>query len=97
MRLANKIALITGAGSGMGKTASVVFAKAGAKVAVIDVNGDAAVETARQLKAGGSVTCAIKVDGVTIVSASASGSTSVASCAMGQDLNGSWQQTSLNG
>lgn len=50
-----------------------------------------------QLKASGSVTCAIKVDGVTIVSASASGSTSVASCAMGQDLNGSWQQTSLNG
>jgi hypothetical protein len=43
------------------------------------------------------VTCAIKVDGVTIVSASASGSTSVASCAMGQDLNGSWQPTSLNG
>jgi len=50
-----------------------------------------------QLKASGSVTCAIKVDGVTIVSASASGSTSVASCAMGQDLNGSWEQTSLNG
>ena len=50
-----------------------------------------------QLKAGGSVTCAIKVDGVTIVSASASGSTNVASCAMGQDLNGSWEQTSLNG
>jgi hypothetical protein len=50
-----------------------------------------------QLKASGSVTCAIKVDGVTIVAASASGSTSVASCAMGQDLNGSWEQTSLNG
>ena len=50
-----------------------------------------------QLKAGGSVTCAIKVDGVTIVSASASGSTNVASCAMGQNLNGSWEQTSLNG
>jgi hypothetical protein len=50
-----------------------------------------------QLKAGGTVTCAIKVDGVTIVSASASGSTNVASCAMGQDLNGSWEQTSLNG
>lgn len=50
-----------------------------------------------QLKGGGSVTCAIKVDGVTIVSASASGSTNVASCAMGQALNGSWEQTSLNG
>jgi hypothetical protein len=50
-----------------------------------------------QLKSGGTVTCQIKVDGVTIVSASASGSTNVASCAMNQDLNGSWQETSLNG
>ena len=50
-----------------------------------------------QLKASGSVTCAIKVDGVTIVSASASGSTNVASCAMNQDLNGSWQETRLGG
>jgi hypothetical protein len=50
-----------------------------------------------QMKNGGTVTCQIKVDGVTIVSASASGSTNVASCAMNQDLNGSWQETSLNG
>jgi len=49
-----------------------------------------------QLKNGGTVTCQIKVDGVTIVSASASGSTNVANCAMDQDLNGSWQETSLN-
>lgn len=46
-----------------------------------------------QLKNGGSVTCQIRVDGVTIVSASASGSTNVASCAMDQDLNGSWEET----
>jgi hypothetical protein len=50
-----------------------------------------------QLKAGGTVTCEIKVDGVTIVSASASGSTNVASCAMSQELNGSWQETNLSG
>ena len=50
-----------------------------------------------QMKNGGTVTCQIKVDGVTIVSASASGSTNVASCAMNQDLNGSWQETSLGG
>jgi len=50
-----------------------------------------------QLKNGGTATCQIRVDGVTIVSASASGSTNVASCAMNQDLNGSWQETSLNG
>jgi NAD(P)-dependent dehydrogenase (short-subunit alcohol dehydrogenase family) len=62
MRLANKIALITGAGSGMGKTASVVFAKAGAKVAAIDVNGDAAAATARELKASGSDAFAFRAD-----------------------------------
>ena len=50
-----------------------------------------------QLKAGGTVTCQLKVDGVTIVSARASGTNSVASCAMDQDLNGSWEETSLSG
>jgi hypothetical protein len=49
-----------------------------------------------QLKNGGTVTCQLKVDGVTIVSASASGSTNVANCAMDQDLNGSWEETSVN-
>ena len=50
-----------------------------------------------QLKDGGTVTCQLKVDGVTIVSATASGTNSVASCAMDQDLNGSWEETSPGG
>jgi len=50
-----------------------------------------------QLKAGGTVTCQLKVDGVTIVSATASGTNSVASCAMDQNLNGSWEETTLSG
>jgi hypothetical protein len=50
-----------------------------------------------QLKAGGTVTCQLKVDGVTIVSATASGTASVASCAMDQNLNGSWEQTTISG
>lgn len=62
MRLANKIALITGAGSGMGRTASVIFAKAGARVAAIDLNGDAAVETARRLQASGADAFAFRAD-----------------------------------
>jgi NAD(P)-dependent dehydrogenase (short-subunit alcohol dehydrogenase family) len=62
MRLANKIALITGAGSGMGKTASMLFAKAGAKVAAIDVNGDAASDTAREIKAGGGEAFSFRAD-----------------------------------
>jgi hypothetical protein len=50
-----------------------------------------------QLKDGGSVTCQLKVDGVTIVSATASGTNSVANCAMDQNLNGSWEETTLSG
>jgi NAD(P)-dependent dehydrogenase (short-subunit alcohol dehydrogenase family) len=38
MKLANKVALITGAGSGMGKSAALIFAQEGAKVAAIDIN-----------------------------------------------------------
>jgi NAD(P)-dependent dehydrogenase (short-subunit alcohol dehydrogenase family) len=37
MKLANKVALITGAGSGMGKSAALIFAVEGAKVAAVDV------------------------------------------------------------
>ena len=38
MRLENKIAIITGAGSGMGRAASLLFAREGAKIAAIDIN-----------------------------------------------------------
>ncbi|MEO8698290.1 MAG: glucose 1-dehydrogenase [Acidimicrobiales bacterium] len=47
MRLKNKVALITGAGSGMGQAAAVEFAREGARVAMSDVNEQGLAETAR--------------------------------------------------
>lgn len=55
MRLKGKVAVITGAGLGMGREASVLFGKEGAGVGVFDVNADAGRETARLVEeAGGS-------------------------------------------
>src|SRR6185436_10992259 len=42
MRLKDKVAIITGAGSGMGLDMAETFAREGAKVAVLDVNEQAA-------------------------------------------------------
>ena len=52
--LANHIAAVTGAGSGIGRAIAQGYAREGAQVAVLDLNGDAASETAQQiLNAGG--------------------------------------------
>ena len=50
-----------------------------------------------QLTGGGSVTCLLKVDGVTIASNSASGNGNIASCQMDQNLNGSWEAATNTG
>ena len=54
-RLANRIALVTGAGSGIGRAAAILFAQEGAAVAVFDIDEGGAGETASLIKnAGGS-------------------------------------------
>ena len=49
MRLKDKVALITGAGSGIGKASAQLFAREGARVVCVDVKGDAAEATAREV------------------------------------------------
>jgi NAD(P)-dependent dehydrogenase (short-subunit alcohol dehydrogenase family) len=51
MRLLNRIALITGAGSGKGRASALLFSKEGAKIAVVDVDekgGQQTVDSIRQ-------------------------------------------------
>ena len=49
MRLKDKSAIVTGAGSGFGKGIAMRFAKEGAWVGVIDINAEAAREVASQI------------------------------------------------
>jgi NAD(P)-dependent dehydrogenase (short-subunit alcohol dehydrogenase family) len=53
MRLKDKVAIITGAGMGMGREASVLFASEGAKVIVFDINEEAGKETVAAVDAAG--------------------------------------------
>jgi NAD(P)-dependent dehydrogenase (short-subunit alcohol dehydrogenase family) len=62
MRLANKVALITGAGSGMGRAAAVLFASEGAKVAAADISQEGANETVREITANGGQGLALRAD-----------------------------------
>ena len=53
MRLAGKVALVTGAGSGIGRATALLFAREGAKVLVVDMNTAAGKETVEQIAAAG--------------------------------------------
>ena len=52
-KLAGKAAVVTGAGSGIGRAAAVLFAREGAAVAVLDLNAEAAKDAAGEITASG--------------------------------------------
>ncbi|MBP0904003.1 SDR family NAD(P)-dependent oxidoreductase [Mariniflexile gromovii] len=60
--LKNKVALVTGGGSGIGKAISLTFAKQGAKVHILDFNMEGAEETVAEIKALGEAAEAHKCD-----------------------------------
>jgi NAD(P)-dependent dehydrogenase (short-subunit alcohol dehydrogenase family) len=62
MRLANKVALITGAAMGMGEAAARLFAAQGAAVAVLDINEEGAQAAARRIADAGGRSFAIRAD-----------------------------------
>lgn len=53
MRLQGKVALITGGGGGIGRETSLLFAKEGAQIVVVDVNDGAGQDTVRDVEAQG--------------------------------------------
>ena len=62
MLLKDKTAIVTGAASGIGKEIARHFAEGGAKVAIADLNLDAARATAEELDPGGDATFAVGMD-----------------------------------
>ena len=58
----NRVALITGGGSGIGQASAVTFAERGADVVILDINADGADETVQKVNALGRRAKAIEVD-----------------------------------
>ena len=62
MKLKDRVAVVTGAGSGIGRASAKEFAKEGARVVVADINLAGASETLRQIQAAGGTGRAVETD-----------------------------------
>lgn len=61
-RFADDVVLVTGAGSGIGYGTAMMFAAEGARLALVDIDGDAATRVADEIAAAGGEACAIEAD-----------------------------------
>lgn len=62
MRLSNKVALITGAGNGIGREAALLFAKEGAKVVCVDIKDSDGKAVVNQIKGNGGEAIFVNAD-----------------------------------
>ena len=62
MNLVNKVAIVTGAGRGIGKAIAIALAREGANIIAIDVNIQTAEKVAKEIKSLGRKALAIQVD-----------------------------------
>jgi 2-hydroxycyclohexanecarboxyl-CoA dehydrogenase len=58
----NRVAMVTGGGSGLGQAIAVHLAREGRKVAVVDLNGEAADKVASELQADGASALGVQAD-----------------------------------
>jgi NAD(P)-dependent dehydrogenase (short-subunit alcohol dehydrogenase family) len=63
-RLAGKVALVTGAGSGIGRAAAIRLAEEGALLGITDLDDDRLEQTAAEIKAGGGEAVTVAGDAV---------------------------------
>ena len=62
MLLRNKVGIVTGAGSGIGRETALVFAREGARVCVADRDAEGGGETVRQIEAAGGEAIFVEAD-----------------------------------
>ncbi len=103
--LAGKTALVTGAGSGIGRASAVAMARSGAHVVVSDRDGDSAARVAAALRAGGHGASAVQLDvadddalaAAIDETARAHGRLDILHSHVGHQIEGNLEQVSLQG